>query len=48
MAKDEKKLPEEKLEELEIDLDKVGKVTSGAGPVTNPTGDVDDDMKNRA
>jgi len=45
---EEKKRPEEELENLEVDLDEVNDVTGGQGPVTQPTGDITDPIKNNA
>ncbi len=45
---DEKKLPNEELENLELDLDDVADVAGGQGPVIHGTGDIDPDIKNRS
>ena len=48
MAKDEKKLPEEQLKNLEIGLDEVAQITGGQGPVIHDTGDIGDGSKKKS
>ncbi|MBR1749280.1 MAG: hypothetical protein IJ740_00160 [Ruminococcus sp.] len=45
---DEKKLPEEELENLEVDLDEVADVSGGQGPIIHGTGDITPSEKKRS
>jgi hypothetical protein len=45
---DEKKLPEEELENLEISLDDIDNVSGGQGPVIHKTGDISNEAKKKA
>ncbi len=45
---DEKKLPEEELENLEVDLDDIADVSGGQGPVIHGTGDITSSEKDRS
>lgn len=45
---EEKKLPEEELENFEVDLDEVADVSGGQGPVIHDTGDITPSEKERS
>lgn len=45
---DEKRLPEEELENLEISLDDIDNVSGGQDPVIHKTGDISNEAKKKA